>query len=140
MVRESLKNIMSEKVAIVGVGDNIRTVLACFYVNNGLVACRNPNFLQRALDALMVLFDRVGLGTNTKKMECMTLLPGKIRTCLTEEEYRARTDTEFRKEREGQTANYNLCGLTMTMGSPSVSKEESTGYIFEARRDLDTGS
>ena len=31
------------------------------------------------------LFSRVGLQTNIKKTETMTFLPGKIRTCLTEE-------------------------------------------------------
>ena len=84
-VREWLRQIMSNEVAIEGVGNEIRTMFACFYADDGLVACRDPDLLQRALDRLTSLFYRPGLCTNTKKTECMTFLSGKIRTCLTVE-------------------------------------------------------
>ena len=117
VVREWLRQIMSDEVAIEEVGDKIRTMLACFCADDGLVACRDPDLLQRALDALTALFHRVDLRTNTKKTECMTFLPGKIRTCLTEEGYRARTDAEFREERKGHTVKCNLCDMEMAAGS-----------------------
>ena len=52
VVTEWLRQIMSDEVAIEGVGKEIRTMLACFYADDGLVACHDPNLLQRALDAL----------------------------------------------------------------------------------------
>jgi hypothetical protein len=156
VVREWLRQIMSDEVAIEGIGDEIRTMLACFYADDGLVACRDPDLLQRALDALTALFDRVGLRTNTKKTECMTFLPGKIRTCLTEEGYRSRMDAEFREVRAGREANCDLCGKTMAAGSMRShletqhdtfrsfvlvdgDEEESEGCTFEARRDIAAG-
>ena len=50
---------MSEEAAVEGIGNEIRTMLACFYANNGLVVCQNPDLLQRALYALTFLFGRV---------------------------------------------------------------------------------
>ena len=72
-------------------------LLACFYTDNGLIASRDPDFLQQAFDVLTGLFDRVGLQTNTSKTETMTFLPGAIRRCLLEDSYRARMDDHFRK-------------------------------------------
>ena len=146
---------MSDEVAIEGVGNKIRTMLACSYAADGLVACRDPDLLQRALDALTALFDRVGLRTNTKKTEYMTFLPGKIRTCLTAEGYRARMDAEFREERKGRTVKCDLCDMEMAAGSLRShletqhdtyryfildgDEEESEGRTYEARRGIATG-
>ena len=101
VAREWLRQVMSKEAAVEEISNKIRMILACCYADDGLVACRDLNLLQQALDALTALFDRVGLCTNTKKMECMAFLPGKIRTCLTEEGYRARMDAEFREEHAG---------------------------------------
>jgi hypothetical protein len=51
-----------------------------------------PTLLQRAFDALIGLFDRVGLKTNTKKTEGMVFLPGRIRTSLSEDAYETQMD------------------------------------------------
>ena len=51
-------------MARVGIGEEVRLLLACFYADNGLIALRDPNFLQQAFDLLPGLFDRVGLQTN----------------------------------------------------------------------------
>ena len=53
-------------------------LLACFYADNGLIASRDPDFLQRAFGVLTGLFDRVGLQTNMSKTETMTFIPGAI--------------------------------------------------------------
>ena len=63
--------------------NDVRAFRAVFYADNGLIAARNPKHFQTVIDLLSGLFDRVGLQTNTEKMEVMTFLPGKIQTSLT---------------------------------------------------------
>lgn len=50
--------------------EHLRLFLAIFY---------DPELLQRAMDVLVGLFDRVGLHTNTKKTQVMICTPSKIR-------------------------------------------------------------
>ena len=56
-------------------------------VDDTLVASRDPTALQRAMDILVALFERVGLRTNTKKTKVYTFVPGKIRTRLSTAAY-----------------------------------------------------
>ena len=74
-------------------------LLACFYAYDRLIVARDPILLQRAFNSLCTLFDRVGLKTNTKKIEAMVFLPGRIRTYLSSEAYEAWMDD--RTERSG---------------------------------------
>ena len=53
---------------------------------------RDPVFLQEAFNALVALFERVGLRTNTKKTEGMTYIPDRIRTSLSREAYANRIE------------------------------------------------
>ena len=50
-----------------GLGLTIIKLVAYFYTDEGLVALTQPERLQRAVDVLTGLFDRVGLRTNTEK-------------------------------------------------------------------------
>ena len=75
IIREWLQQIMSAEVARVGIGEEVRLLLACFYADNGLIASRDPDFLQQAFDILMGLFDRFSLGTNVEKMAIMICQP-----------------------------------------------------------------
>ena len=61
---------------------DIRTIVAVFYADDGLVAAREPKVLQDSFDILISLFERVGLETNTTKTEMMVFLPGRTRTGL----------------------------------------------------------
>ena len=70
----------------------IRKLLACFYVDDGIIALRDPVFFQECTDKLAALFDRVGLVTNTNKTEAMTFLPGNIRGCFSREAYKKKMD------------------------------------------------
>ena len=67
--------------------EDIREIVACFYADDGLIAVRDPSTLQKAMDALVALFEHVGLKTNiktnTEKTEAMAFVPGRIRTPLT---------------------------------------------------------
>ena len=80
----------------------VRTLIAIFYADGGLIAFRNPKTLQTDVDLLTGRFDRVGLQTNTTKTELMVFVPGKIWTYLLERAYRARMDKEFCDEGKGR--------------------------------------
>ena len=87
--------------------EDVWQLLAAFYADDGLVVARNPEHLQLAFDVLItlfdrVVFDRVGLKTNTTKTESMIFLPGRIRTPLTVEAYEARMVDTFREEKAGR--------------------------------------
>jgi hypothetical protein len=64
------------------------TIFAIFYVNDVYLASRHLVFLQRALTLLVHLFERVGLQTNTTKMQTMICTPSQIRTQLSPESNR----------------------------------------------------
>ena len=87
IVREWMRQVMGPEAAAGGVGLEIRKLLACVYVDDGIIALRNPVFLQECINKLAALFDRVGLITNTTKTEAMTFLPGNTRGCFSRETY-----------------------------------------------------
>jgi hypothetical protein len=87
VIREWLRQVLGEDVAQDGVGNLVRNQCIAFFVDNGLVAARCPEWLQSSLDILITLFEQIGLWTNAKKMKVMTCLPGKIRVAQMEEEY-----------------------------------------------------
>ena len=92
VVREWLRIELGEEASRSGIGYELRSLLAAFYADDGLLASRDPVLLQRAMKSLVELFERVGLITNTKKTEAMTCLPGKIRVSLSQEAYRNRLE------------------------------------------------
>ena len=68
VIRAWLRSQLGAGAANSDIGDQIRTLLAALYADNNLVQSRDPVFLQEAFDALVALFKRVGLRTDTKKM------------------------------------------------------------------------
>jgi hypothetical protein len=64
------------------VGDLMATFFAIFYVNDAYLALWDVEFLQRVMDLLVNLFKRVGLKTNSSKMQTMICTPGRIRIQL----------------------------------------------------------
>ncbi len=72
-----------------GIGEAVCDHVAAFFVNDGLVAARFPEWLQSSFTILIHLFEHIGLKTNTTKTKVMKCLPGKIRVAKTEEEYTA---------------------------------------------------
>ena len=73
-----------------------------FYADGSLIAARDPKTLQKAINTLVKLFERVGLKTNTTKTEAMAFVPDRIRTPLTEEAYQARMLDFYKEERKGR--------------------------------------
>ena len=96
VIREWLRQVVSAESARDRITNaDIRRLLACFYADDGLVLSGDPEMLQRAFDILTGLFDRVGLRTNTKKTKVMIMLPGKVRTFLSMDAYRAQMDAKL---------------------------------------------
>jgi len=94
VVREWLRQLFGDKVARDGfdaLGPDeeqrlIRLFVALFYADDGYIASRDPELLDRALLIIVGLFERVGQ-TNTTKTEAMICTPGKIRTRLSASSY-----------------------------------------------------
>jgi hypothetical protein len=63
------------------------TFFTIFYVNDVYLASRNLDFLQRALNVIVGLFDHVGLKTNVQKTQAMVCTPRRIRIQLPEDSY-----------------------------------------------------
>jgi hypothetical protein len=80
-MHETLNNSDGELVA------QIEELFAIFYVDNCYITSRDAEFLQEALDILVETFKRVGLATNTKKMQAIVCTPGKIRVQLPTDSY-----------------------------------------------------
>jgi hypothetical protein len=70
-----------------GINRLMATFFAIFYVDDAYLASRGPDFLQRALDIIVGLFDRVGLKTNVQKTQAMVCTPRRIRIHLPEDSY-----------------------------------------------------
>ena len=82
--------------------EDICQIVACFYVDGTLIAAQDPKILQKAINTLVKLFERVGLKTNPTKTEAMAFVPDRIRTPLTEEAYQARMLDFYKEERKGR--------------------------------------
>jgi len=65
----------------------VKELFAIFYVDDGYIASRDAEFLQEALNILVVTFKCTGLATNTKKMQTMVCMPRKIRVQLPKGSY-----------------------------------------------------
>ena len=96
---------------------DIRVIAAVFYADDGLIAARDAKRLQQAFDMLIDLFDRVGLATNETKTKVMVFLPGRIRTCLSEDTYLSRLDALHRADRKGGKVECHVCSVQFRKGS-----------------------
>ena len=94
------------------------TFFAIFYIDNTYLASRDADFLQCALDILVSLFKRVGLETNTSKMQTMICTPGRTRTQLPAESYRQlRQGCVTAAEWNARDVECSRCGKTMRASS-----------------------
>ena len=97
--------------------EDVRQIVACFYSDDGLIAARDPSTLQKAVDALVAIFERVGLKTNTEKTEAMTFVTGRILTPLTKEAYQARMSDFQGEEKKGRRVSCHVCKKEMVVES-----------------------
>jgi hypothetical protein len=94
--------------------------VVAFFVNNGLVVARCPEWLQSSFTILVNLFEHIGLWINVAKMKVMTCLPGKIRVCVcvtrTEEEY-ATQQTGSATTMKHWRIDCKVCGISLAAES-----------------------
>ena len=122
----------------------IRTLVAIFYADDGLIASRAPKTLQKAVDLLTGLFDRVGLQTNATKTKAMNFVPGKIRIALMEAAYRARMDEDFRGKGRSCKVEWGECGklLAVRLLAGHLAKQHDVyqSFVLEEEGDASPSS
>ncbi len=91
--------------------------VSIFFVDNGLVAARCPEWLQTSFDILITLFERIGLRTNAKKTKVMTCLPGKVRVAQTEEEYAGQQMGLGTSTTKRRRVDCEVCGASLAAES-----------------------
>jgi hypothetical protein len=63
VVREWLQQVLGVDVALNGVGELVHDQCIAFFVDNGLVTARSPEWLQSSFTILITLFEWIGLQT-----------------------------------------------------------------------------
>jgi hypothetical protein len=137
VVKEWLRQCLGDDTAQGGIGEAVRDYIVAFFVDDGLVVARCPEWLQSSLTILVNLFERIGLKTNAAKMKVMTCLHGKIRVAKTEEEYATQQtgDTTTAKRRQ---ADYEVCGVSLAAESlqSHLETQHDIYQSFVLNRDL----
>jgi hypothetical protein len=110
VVREWLRQCLGDDAARMGIGEAVRDHVVVFFVDDGLVAARCPEWLQSSFTILLHLFKRIGLKT------IMTCLPGKIRVAKTEEEYTAQQTGNTTAAKRWQV-DCEVCGISLAAES-----------------------
>jgi hypothetical protein len=118
VVREWLHKMLGEEAARDGIGDHVAEILMAFYVDDGLVASRNPVWLQDSFDILIRLFEWIGLFTNAAKTKVMMCICGRILEGFTEEEYADyKSQTVTAPDKKRHRVNCEICGASLAAGS-----------------------
>ena len=120
-------------------GLELSILLALLYADDAYIASTSKLQVQRSMDILTGLFDRVGLRTNTEKTKVMTCVNEKINVRRSEEVYH-NTKLGFRTENEWKNRRVacDHCGLVMSAKSLPSHLETQHG-VFRSRvlnRDL----
>ena len=111
---------------------------AVFYADDGMVVSSDPTWLQGAFNALVDIFDRLGLLTNVGKTVSMVCHPGGVGTRnRTEEAYSRRITGVGRSyaERQHERVACEECGEVIAVGSMSSHLMTRNGKTA-ARRHL----
>ena len=115
VVREWLRQVLGDGAEVSE--NDIKRLLALFYIDDGYIASPEREFLQESMDILVDLFERIGLKTNANKTKAMTCLPGKIRTSHSEETY-VRTVSGIPKEDwSNREVKCDVCGIKLQASS-----------------------
>ena len=87
VIREWLHHLIGEEVAWLGIRFEVRNRQVLFFADDGLLASRDPTWLQNSFDILISLFECVGLKTNAVKTKAMVCCLTTIAKGLSEEAY-----------------------------------------------------
>ena len=75
VIRHWVTAVVATEKGVYGIDLTIRYLESYFYANCGLIASPQPESLQRPIDVLAGLFDRVGIQTITQKTVSMAFQP-----------------------------------------------------------------
>jgi hypothetical protein len=118
VVREWLHQVLGDDAMRGGIGDDVAKWLVAFYIDNGLVASRDPVWLQSSFDILVGLFERIRLFTNASNTKVMICILGRIREGYIEEEYtNIRSGAETATDRKRRRVDCQICGDSLQAGS-----------------------
>ncbi len=118
VVREWLHQTLGDDAARERIGDDVAQWLVAFYIDDRLVARRDPVWLQASFDILVGLFERIRLFKNAAKTKVMTCIPGRIREGYTEEEYTLnKSGLETATDRKRRRVDCQFCGVSLAAGS-----------------------
>ena len=121
VVRHWVHGVVKEADARGDIRREGRHQAALSYADNGMVASSYSTWLQGAFNALVGLFDRVGLQTNVGKTVSMVCHPCQVAGNITQTAYRRRLTGEERSYRDGQWDRVECeeCGEQLAVGSMS---------------------
>jgi hypothetical protein len=113
------------------------TQMVSFYADNDVLSARDPVWLQGTFNILIDLFKHVGLKINTKKMQVLTCVPGKIRESMSKEVHHdSRLGQTLSTKRKRLQVDCNICSERLQASSlqshlkPSTT---STACLFSIR-------
>jgi hypothetical protein len=127
VIREWLHQMMGDKVAREGLGDAVRDQCIAFFVDDGLVSARCPEWLQSSFDILIKLFERIGLLANADKTKIMICVPGRIRS--------AQTEVEYTSQQAGNTTTTKRCWVDCDVCGASLATESLRSHL-ETQHDI----
>ena len=87
----------------------LRELFAIFYMDDGHIASRDPDFLQRVLDMLVEIFRQMGLETNTKKTQAMVCTLWRIWVQLSQDLYQLMREERGRQDRDEWEIRVVVC-------------------------------
>ncbi len=139
VVREWLHQAIGDNVVRKGIGDDIAKWLVAFYIDNGLVASRDPVWLQLSFDILVNLIECIGHYTNATKRKVMTCVPGRVREGYTEEKYTLhRSGAETAASRKRRRMVCQICSASLQAGSlmSHLETQHDVYPLFVLSRDI----
>jgi len=138
VVREWLRQVLGEDVPRDGVGDLVCDQCIPFFVDDGLVAARCPEWLQSSFNIFINLFERIGLRTNAKETKVMTCLLGKIQVAQTEEEYASLQTGLGTSTKKRRRVDCEVCGASLAAESLRSHLETQRNIFrsFVLKRDI----
>jgi hypothetical protein len=109
---------LDEDAAQDGIGMQVAEILVAFYVNGGLLASRDPVWLQESFNILIRLFEQIGLFTNAAKMKVMVCIQEWIRKAYTEDQYaKYKSPTGAAADNKCRCIDCEVCGASLAAGS-----------------------
>jgi hypothetical protein len=118
VVREWLHQMLGDDTARQGIGDKVAKWMVAFYIDDGLVASRDPVWLQSSFDILVSLFEPIRLFTNAAKTKAMMCTSGRIREGYSDEAYTLhKSGLETTADRKRRRVDCQICGVSLQAGS-----------------------